>query len=81
MPEDLDMLLLCRLATTIVEANFVDAIGIEQDEVVCTSWFGIDTRFARWVSKLHPEPECLELNTLEIFPGPFLRWKDISLHR
>lgn len=62
------------LATTEVDANFVDAMQVEYNERITKSRDGVVAAVAWTMSKLHAETERLERDCFKILACPSLRY-------
>ena len=50
----------CSFAATVIEPDFVDAVRVNDDEVVPGSWLWADAVVSRAVAKLYVKPQGLQ---------------------
>lgn len=67
--------MLSCLAATIIEPNFVDAVGIDNDEIVPSSCCWIGASFAHAMTQLDAETQIVQCCMLEKIAVPALKIK------
>ncbi len=73
MAKQLDDWELGGLATTEVEADFVDRRRVHYGEGVVESWLRIDAALPVWMTQLDAQTQAFEAAGSEIIAVPFLR--------
>lgn len=78
--EELNGWRLCLFAVTEIQADLVDAVGINDDEVIAVSIFRVGTASAGAMSQLNTQSKGLEGDLMERYTVPALqrRYEDIS---